>query len=155
MEGKNIMELEFLKHVTHNWGSIQIVRHTKNKKMWLFIKTTNRGQLGVTQMLDSVDKDFYGVYFIRLKDIKEIVFCNKWKDKNLKRRTETSKKRKQMEVLELKIQCEIKISLDGLYSRMHMTGKISMNLNTDQWKLSNLKAKRQKLNITETQGPSE
>lgn len=45
------------------------------------------------------------------------------KIKNLKRRTETIK-RKQMEVLELKnTMCEIKISLDGLYSRMHMTGE--------------------------------
>ena len=42
---------------------------------------------------------------------------------NLKRRTETIK-RKQMEVLELKnIMREIKISLDGLYSRMQMTEK--------------------------------
>lgn len=42
---------------------------------------------------------------------------------NLKRRTETIK-RKQMEVLELKnITREIKISLDGLYSRMQMTEK--------------------------------
>ena len=42
---------------------------------------------------------------------------------NLKRRTETIK-RKQMEVLELKnIMREIKISLDGPYSRMQMTEK--------------------------------
>ena len=42
---------------------------------------------------------------------------------NLKRRTETIK-RKQMEVLELKnIMHEIKISLDGPYSRMQMTEK--------------------------------
>lgn len=42
---------------------------------------------------------------------------------NLKRRTETIKG-KQMEVLELKnITREIKISLDGLYSRMQMTEK--------------------------------
>lgn len=45
------------------------------------------------------------------------------KIENLKRRTETIK-RKQMEVLELKnTMCEIKISLDGLYSRMQMTEK--------------------------------
>lgn len=60
-----------------------------------------------------------------------------------------------MEVLELKnTMCEIKISLDGLYSRMQMTGENINELEHRSMEI-NLKAKRQKLNITETQGPSE
>ena len=154
-KGKNIRESRVSKTCYSQLGSNpKLSGIQRNKKMWLFIKTTNRGQLWCDPNVRFSRQGFYSVYFIRLKDIKEIVFVISEKIKNLKRRTETIK-RKQMEVLELKnTMCEIKISLDGLYSRMQMTRENINELEHRSMEI-NLKAKRQKLNITETQGPSE